>query len=95
MNKSEFIDAIVAKNPKFTKAATGDFVDAAIEVVQETVASGERISFVGFGTFERKVRSARSGVNPATGKKIKIAEKNVPSFKAGKAFKDKVASYNS
>ena len=51
---------------------------------------GDKVSLIGFGTFEARERSAREGKNPQTGEKIKIAACKVPAFKAGKAFKDLV-----
>lgn len=52
----------------------------------------QKVTIVGFGSFERNVRSARKGRNPATGAEIDIPEKAVPAFKAGKMFKDSVAN---
>ena len=59
-----------------------------IGVVLKTVKKGEDVSLVGFGTFARAKRAARTGVNPATGEKIKIPAKKVPKFRPGKAWKD-------
>ena len=59
--------------------------------ISETLAKGEKIQLVGFGTFEVRERAAREGVNPRTGDKIKIAASKVPAFKAGSALKDAVA----
>ena len=53
-------------------------------------SAGKPVTLIGFGTFARKHRDARTGRNPATGKEIKIPASNTPVFKAGKAFKDKV-----
>ena len=58
-----------------------------LHTIQSQVKKGEKITLVGFGTFSRKHRDARKGRNPQTGKELKIAAKNVPSFSAGKAFK--------
>ena len=49
---------------------------------------GDKVSLVGFGTFEKTKREAREGINPATKQKIKIAASYSPKFKAGKALKD-------
>ncbi|HIQ88376.1 TPA: HU family DNA-binding protein, partial [Candidatus Galligastranaerophilus faecipullorum] len=51
---------------------------------------GEKVTLVGFGTFEARKRAARTGRNPQTGKEIKIAAKTVPAFSAGKKFKELV-----
>ena len=63
---------------------------AFIDTVKEAVANKDKVQLIGFGTFEARVRNARSGKNPRTGETIEIAEANVPAFKAGKAFKDAV-----
>ena len=60
------------------------------EILQNAVKVGDKVSLIGFGTFEARERSAREGKNPQTGEKIKIAACKVPAFKAGKAFKDLV-----
>ena len=82
MNKSELIDA-VAKKANATKAAAEIVVSAAIEVIGEAIARGERVQFVGFGTFSVSERKARTGRNPQTGKEIRIPAKRVVCFKAG------------
>ncbi|MBR6719905.1 MAG: HU family DNA-binding protein [Clostridia bacterium] len=58
--------------------------------LQNAVKAGDKVSLIGFGTFEARARSAREGKNPQTGEKIKIAACKVPVFKAGKSFKDLV-----
>jgi len=65
-------------------------LNAFLAGVQNAVKSGEKVSLIGFGTFEARERAAREGKNPQTGEKIKIAACKVPAFKAGKAFKDLV-----
>ncbi|MEJ2059571.1 MAG: HU family DNA-binding protein [Gammaproteobacteria bacterium] len=89
MNKAELIDA-VAGNANLSKADAGRAVDALVEVVSNTLKSGDQVTIVGFGTFQVRRRDARSGRNPRTGETIQIAASNVPSFKAGKALKDAV-----
>ena len=88
MNKSELI-AAVAKKTELTKKDTEKVVDALIEAVTDTVAKGQKVQLIGFGTFERRQRTARAGKNPRTGEAIKIPASYAPAFKAGKAFKDK------
>jgi DNA-binding protein HU-beta len=73
-----------------TKKQAGEAVDAFIEAVKGSLAKGEKVSLIGFGTFNVKERAAREGRNPRTGKKIKIPKKKVPSFKPGKELKDSV-----
>ncbi len=89
MNKGELIDAVAGATGE-PKATVGRILDATIEGITAAVAEGDKVSFTGFGTFERRHRKARVGRNPQTGAEVKIAAANVPAFKAGKAFKDAV-----
>ena len=66
-------------------------VDVILETIVDSLKRGEKVAIVGFGTFEAKTRKAREGRNPATGETIQIAARVVPSFKAGRAFKDALA----
>lgn len=86
MNKSELISA-TAEKTGFTKKNTGKVVMAAFESIAESLASGEKVQMIGFGTFDVRLRKAREGRNPATGDPIQIPEMRVPVFKAGKALK--------
>ena len=74
-----------------TKKQAAEAVDCIIGAIKDALASGDKVSLIGFGTFSVKERAARQGRNPRTGDTIQIAAKNVPSFKAGKALKDAVA----
>ncbi len=89
MNKSELIEKI-ASDADITKAAAGRALDSFIAAVTDTLKGGDKISLVGFGTFEVRERTARTGRNPQTGAEIEIAAAKVPAFKAGKALKDAV-----
>lgn len=89
MNKSELIEKI-ASDADITKAAAGRALDSFIAAVTDTLKGGDKISLVGFGTFEVRERAERTGRNPQTGAEIKIAAAKVPAFKAGKALKDAV-----
>ncbi|MCL1068614.1 HU family DNA-binding protein [Shewanella olleyana] len=89
MNKSELI-AKIAENAELTKAEAGRALKSFEETVTEAMKNGDKISIVGFGSFETSVRAARTGRNPQTGKEIQIAEATVPKFKAGKTLKDSV-----
>lgn len=90
MNKTELVDAVAAKTAS-TKAAAARALEAVLDTIAETVAKGDSVAVIGFGTFESRKRAARTGKNPRTGAAIKIAAAIVPAFRAGKAFKDKVA----
>ena len=89
MNKSELAQAI-SKKTELTKKDALAMIDAFVETVEEEVAKGERVQLIGFGSFERGERAARTGRNPATGKSIKIAASKTVKFKAGAEFKTKV-----
>ena len=90
MNKSELIE-IAAKEADLSKAATEKALAAFIGAVVKTVAKGDTVTLVGFGTFKSSKRAARTGRNPQTGKEIKIAASTVPRFTAGATFKAAVA----
>lgn len=89
MNKRELVDAI-ADRVGSKKAAT-EAVDAILDTIQATVATGEKVAITGFGSFEKADRPAREARNPATGATIKVPATSVPKFKAGSDFKNLVA----
>lgn len=91
MNKGELIDAVAAK-AEVSKRDADAIVSATVEAIMEAVASGNKVSLVGFGSFEPRERKAREGRNPKTGETLKIAATTVPGFSAGKGFKQLVAS---
>ncbi len=90
MNKSELIDAIADKVGGRTAAAKA--VDAVLDSIMTAVAAGDRVGIVGFGTFEKRFRGARTARNIRTGATIKVKATSVPAFRAGSGFKDVVAS---
>jgi DNA-binding protein HU-beta len=90
MNKSELIE-IAAQEADISKAAAGKALDGIINAVVKTVAKGDTVTLVGFGTFKSSKRAARTGRNPQTGKELKIAATTVPRFTAGAGFKAAVA----
>ena len=90
MNKAELIGAIAGKTGQ-TKSTSAQILNALIEVVTETVAAGDSVQLVGFGTFKASVRAAREGRNPQTGAALNIPATTVPKFTAGEGFKKKVA----
>jgi len=89
MNKTELI-AAVAEKAGLSKKNAEVAVSAVIDSVVESLKKGDKVSLLGFGTFEVRQRAARTGKNPQTGAAIKIAACKVPAFKAGKALKDAV-----
>jgi len=90
MNKQELVDAIATK-AGVTKKEADAVLSAMTEAIMEAVADGEKVTLVGFGTFESRDRQAREGRNPSTGKPITIPATTVPGFSAGKLFKEKIA----
>ena len=89
MNKTELIAAIAAKTGETKKDAEAT-LNAFVNVVSETLAKGDKVQLVGFGSFEVRKRAARKGRNPQTKEEIKIPASKEPVFKAGKALKDLV-----
>ena len=89
-NKTELV-AKVAERAGMSKKDADKAITAFVETVEEALTGGDKVSLVGFGTFEVRSRAARKGLNPQTKKEINIPASRVPAFKAGKALKDSVA----
>ena len=89
MNKLELVSTMSEKTG-LTKKDSEAALKAFVETVQDTLANGEKVSLIGFGTFETRERAAREGRNPKTREVINIPACTVPVFKAGKEFKEKV-----
>ena len=90
MNKGELIDSVANATGESKKTVSG-VVDGVINEVQKQVKKGEKVTLPGFGTFERRARSARTARNPRTGEEIKVKATKVPAFKAGASFKSTVS----
>jgi DNA-binding protein HU-beta len=89
MNRTELIGAI-AESAGITKAQADKALRATMDNIQNTVASGNSLSLIGFGTFSSSARAARQGKNPRTGEPISIAARKVARFSPGKGFRDLV-----
>ena len=89
MNKEELVKEI-AKKSKVSQKAVASILAATLDTIEKTVKKGNKVTLVGFGTFEARKRAARTGRNPQTGTTLKIAAKKVPAFSAGKKFKELV-----
>lgn len=89
MNKTELIDAI-AKKAEISKKDAEKALKAFTETVTAQLKKGDKVTLVGFGTFEVAKRAARKGINPRTKETIKIKASKAPKFKAGKALKDAI-----
>ncbi|BDG62019.1 HU family DNA-binding protein [Caldinitratiruptor microaerophilus] len=90
MNKAELVSA-VAEKAGLTKKDSEKAVNAFVESVKEALAKGDKVSLVGFGTFEVRERRPRKGRNPQTKAEITIPGGKAPAFKAGKELKDVVS----
>jgi DNA-binding protein HU-beta len=90
MNKGELVDQI-AQKAVVTKKQADAVLSATIEAIMEAVSEGDKVTLVGFGSFEPRERKAREGRNPKTGDKMEIPATKVPAFSAGKLFKEKVS----
>ena len=90
MTKAELVAAVVEKTG-LSKKDTEKVIAGVLDTISDTLAKGESIQLVGFGTFEVRERAARKGINPRTKEAIDIAETKVPAFKAGRALKDAVS----
>ena len=89
MNKNGLAIAIAEKTG-LTHQNAKNVVDAITETIIEAVQADDKVTLLGFGTFEKRYRNARVGRNPSTGEEIQIAETYAPAFKAAKGFKDAV-----
>jgi len=90
MNKGDLIDKI-SERASVTKKQADAVLTAALETIMEAVSHGDKVTLVGFGSFEARERKAREGRNPKTGEKMEIPATKVPAFSAGKLFKERVA----
>lgn len=87
MNKAQLIEKLAEKT-SLSKSQSEDFLDATLEIIQKAVAKGDEVKLVGFGTFSKLARKARTGRNPKTGAPVTIPGAKVPRFRPGKDFKD-------
>ena len=89
MNKSQLIDKVASSTGE-SKTAVGAVIDSTLDEITTALKSGDKVTFTGFGTFERRFREARMGRNPQTGAPVPIAAGHSPAFKAGKRLKEAV-----
>ncbi len=90
LNKGELIDSLVSSTGESKRTVT-NVIEAYVNEVQKQVKKGEKVTVPGFGTFERRNRSARTARNPRTGEEIQVKASKVPAFKPGAGFKNSVA----
>ncbi|MBR1584141.1 MAG: HU family DNA-binding protein [Clostridia bacterium] len=90
MNKTELVE-VVSSKAEITKAEALKAVNATFEAINEGLVADGKVVLVGFGTFEIRTRTERTGRNPRTGEQIKINATRTPAFKPGKDMKEKVS----
>jgi DNA-binding protein HU-beta len=89
MNKAELVTKI-ADNGNLSKKDAEKALNAFTQSVQEALVKGDKVSLVGFGSFEVRNRAARKGRNPKTKQEIKIPASKAPVFRVGKVFKETI-----
>ena len=89
LTKAQIVEEIRQRNG-FSRKKSIETVEAMLEIMKESLASGENVLISGFGKFCVKEKRERKGRNPATGESMKIPEANIPKFKPGKKLKDAV-----
>lgn len=90
MNKAELVEE-VARQTGLTKRVCKEAVDSVIATVTDSLANGEKVTLVGFGSFKIMTRKSRRGRNPQTGEEIQIPAKEVPKFEPGKGLRQAVS----
>ena len=89
MIKRELVQK-VSKETDLTQKEVKEVLETAFDVIKEAVASGEKVSLVGFGVFEKRTRAEKKGTNPSTREPMVIPSTDVPYFRPGQEFKDEV-----
>ncbi len=89
MNKGDLAQA-VAKSASLSKAKAWETLNATFDAIKASLKKGQKVSLIGFGSFEVRSRKARQGRNPKTGQTITIKARKVPAFKAGANLKKAV-----
>jgi DNA-binding protein HU-beta len=89
VNKAQLVEKL-SRRTLLTKVQSEEVLDAALEIITKAVSKGDEVKLVGFGTFARSIRKARSGRNPKTGTSVEIPATRVPKFKPGKDFRNEV-----
>ncbi|MEM5502787.1 MULTISPECIES: integration host factor subunit beta [Ahrensia] len=90
MIKSELVQVIADRNPHLYQRDVENIVNAILDEITETLASGNRVELRGFGAFSVKNRPPREGRNPRTGETVQVEEKWVPFFKTGKELRERL-----
>jgi len=90
MTKSELIARLAARFPQLVAKDAELSVKTIIDGMSKSLAKGQRIEIRGFGSFDLNYRPPRMGRNPKSGDKVRVPEKYVPHFKAGKEMRERV-----
>ena len=90
MTKSELVEIIASKQTQLSVKDVELAVKTLIDLMSNTLSSGQRIEIRGFGSFSLHYRASRLGRNPKTGESVSLEAKFVPHFKPGKELRDKV-----
>ncbi len=89
MTKAELVNRIAEKG-KYSKKEAEKALSTVTSAISDALVKGEKVTLIGFGTFEVRDRAAKEAINPATKEKIMVPAKKVPAFKAGAALKSAV-----
>ncbi len=90
MNKLQFTEELAVKLG-YPHTEAERIFNTAIQMIYDTLKSGDKVNISGFGQFSVSHRLARIGVNPRQpSTKITIPELNTPKFRAGEAFKEAI-----
>ena len=91
MNKQDIANALYENEDlDLTRKQAAQALETVLDAITDALADGDKVSLIGFGTFETRHRAARQGTNPQTKEKIQIAAKTVAAFKPGKTLRDRV-----
>jgi DNA-binding protein HU-beta len=89
VNKRELVEEVAIETDAPT-SVVAEIVDSVIATITDSVIKGDKVVLSGFGTFQRQARAPRTARNIWTGQAVKVRARDVPSFRAGKPFKEAV-----
>lgn len=89
MNKTELVK-VVAEKADLTQAVAADAVNAVVDAIVESLAAGDEVAILGFGSFKVADRPARTARNPQTGETVEVPESKAVTFKVSKSLKEKL-----
>lgn len=89
MNKAELIEE-VAHQTGLTRRQSNEAVDAITSTIVDTLARGEKVTLIGFGSFAVRRRTSRRGTNPLTGATLNLPDKDIPKFQPGRSLREAV-----